>query len=200
MVTDRQVQLLRLKLAEKTTIEAAAAAAGMSARIFAYLLGTASTCTTILRGLAQSGLTGQVFVRHSTPEQRRVVASSSIAWLEKPASIQEALERARVAVHHGSMLLTEEALTVGRAQVIAPIYLEHLLTARTLVSHGLATVIRPAASSADVVSLIRQAAREGAPRALAGAAAATQVDPCAADKLLAKLLEFAVLRQPGVNA
>jgi hypothetical protein len=32
MVTDKQVQLLRLKMAQKMTIEAAAVAAGMSAR------------------------------------------------------------------------------------------------------------------------------------------------------------------------
>ena len=118
--------------------------------VFAYLLGDANITLTILRGLAQSGARGRAFVRRGTDAQRAALAGSGITWLDNPEPMSQALPRARLVVHHGSMLTAEESLLTGRAQLVAPLYLEHLLTARALSELGVAQVIRPADDAAEI--------------------------------------------------
>jgi len=150
--------------------------------LFGYLVGDAPTTTSILLGWVTSGLTGQVFIRRPQPEQRAIVAASSrIAWLEAPTPIQEALDRANLVLHHGSMLLAEEALVAGRPQLVAPVYLEHLFTARALARIGLAHVIRPGLAPEAIAPAITAAASDGdakaAARAFSGAHAELGRDP-----------------------
>ena len=80
-----------------------------------------------------------------------------LVWLEEPAKIGDALARARVIVHHGSMLMAEESLIAGRPQVLVPLYLEHLLTARALVELGVATVPAPVRNVAEMTDGVRAA-------------------------------------------
>ena len=111
---------------------------------FAYLLGDAPMTATLLAALARSGRRGRVFVRRARAEHQRIIANNGgVEWLDQPASIASALARARVVIHHGSMLTAEEALASGRPQVIAPLYLEHLVTARALATLGVAAVVQP---------------------------------------------------------
>jgi rhamnosyltransferase subunit B len=150
--------------------------------LFGYLVGDAPTTTSILLGWVTSGMTGRVFVRRPRPEQRAIVAASSrIVWLEAPAPIQEAIDRADLVLHHGSMLLTEEALVAGRPQLVAPVYLEHLFTARALARMGVAGVIRPGLEPEAIAAAMTAAAADrdakGAARAFSGAHAELGQDP-----------------------
>lgn len=135
-------------------LELRAPASTPSEDLFAYLLGDAPCTLPLLSGAAGSGLRGRVFVRRGTEAQREAVAGSHLLWLREPEPVASALERASIVLHHGSMLMSEEALAAGRAQVLAPLYLEHLLTARSLVGLGVASVIRQQHSAAGVADLL----------------------------------------------
>jgi len=118
--------------------------------LFAYLVGDAPTTLAILRVLAASGLKGRAFVRRGTDAHREALAGSEMIYLQHPAPIRDALESARVVLHHGSMLTSEEALAAGRPQIVAPFYLEHLFTARALEGLGVARILRPSFAPPDI--------------------------------------------------
>jgi hypothetical protein len=125
--------------------------------LFAYLLGDAPTTLGILRVLAASGIKGRAFVRRGTNAHREALAGGEMVYLEQPAPIREALQSARVVLHHGSMLTSEEALATGRPQVVAPLYLEHLFTARALEGLGVARIVRPSFSPEDIARTLADA-------------------------------------------
>jgi rhamnosyltransferase subunit B len=124
---------------------------------FAYLSATNPITPRLLQALARSGLRGSVYVRGASPGLSTHLRGSDIVWLDRAASMPQRLERATMVVHHGSMLTSEEALIAGRHQVVAPIYLEHLLTARTLLEHELAVVIAGAETSEEMIDQLRSA-------------------------------------------
>ncbi len=160
--------------------------------LFGYLVGDAPTTTSILRGWVTSGLTGRVFIRRPQAEQRAIIAASSgIGWLDAPVPVQEALDRAALVLHHGSMLLAEEALVAGRPQLVAPVYLEHLFTARALAGNGLARVIRPGLVPGAIAAEMTAAASDVAAKAAARAfSAAPELcrDPELAHRLVRMVL------------
>jgi UDP:flavonoid glycosyltransferase YjiC (YdhE family) len=123
--------------------------------VFAYLSGRHPTTPRLLDALARSGLRGSVYVRSAPADLRAAVAGSAIEWLDRPTPMTEKLARVRAVVHHGSMLTTEEALLAGRPQVVAPIYLEHLLTTRALLDLGVAATLF-GCSDAEMVDILRR--------------------------------------------
>jgi len=125
--------------------------------IFGYLLGDAPDTTTLLRALVACGVSGRVYVRRGTAEQRAVVAGSSVAWLSAPESTATAFGRARLIVHHASMLTSEESVVHGRAQLVLPLYFEHLFTARALNQAGCASIVRPGTALSVVTERVRAA-------------------------------------------
>lgn len=128
--------------------------------LFAYLVGDAPTTLGILRVLAASGLKGRAFVRRGTDAHREALAGSEMVYLQQPAPIREALQSARMVLHHGSMLTSEEALAAGRPQVVAPLYLEHLFTARALEGLGVARILRPSFAPEDIARTLAAAASD----------------------------------------
>lgn len=142
-------------------IESRFCGAARQSEVFAYLWGAAPSTTAIVRGLVGSGVRGEVFVRGGTPHQRKALTGSAIRWLDRPAPIAAVLERAGVIVHHGSMLTTEEVLVAGKPQLVAPLYLEHLLTARALTELGVANVIRSPQDSRAIRGLVTSALSDG---------------------------------------
>jgi UDP:flavonoid glycosyltransferase YjiC (YdhE family) len=85
-----------------------------------------------------------------------------MVYLDGPLPIRQALEDARVILHHGSMLTSEEALAAGRPQLVAPLYLEHLFTARALSALGVAHVWRPSLSGQQVAEMLASTLSSGA--------------------------------------
>ncbi|HEY5960437.1 MAG TPA: hypothetical protein VIV60_27980, partial [Polyangiaceae bacterium] len=114
-----------------------------SDEVFSYLLGNSPITLAMLRGLGRSGLRGHAFVRRASVAQRDALAGSGIVWLEQPKDGRTALARSRLVIHHGSMTTAEESLFLGRPQVVVPLYLEHLFTARALSMVRVAKVLRP---------------------------------------------------------
>jgi hypothetical protein len=166
--------------------------------VFAYLFGGAPSCDAVLGALARCHLRGRAFVRGGSPAQRQILRSSGVAWLDEPEAIQRALDRARVVVHHGSMLTAEEALVAGRPQVVAPVYLEHLLTARALAARGLATVVRPSWSKEKIAGALIETAIS-APAAATARAFAEALAACLpASDLPTRLLGRALPQLSGL--
>ena len=122
--------------------------------VFAYLQGDMGPTTHVLRALAMSGLRGRAFIRRGTRAHREALAGSNVAYLERPIAIGDALNRARLVVHHGSMLTSEEALASGRPQIVVPLYLEHLFTALALRGLGVGLVARPSLAEAEVRAIL----------------------------------------------
>jgi hypothetical protein len=136
--------------------------------VFAYLLGDAPPTVDILRALAASGLRGRAYVRRGGGAHRAALAGSGIVWLDRPEPTREALPRARLVVHHGSMLTSEEALAAGRPQLVVPLYLEHLFTARALRELGVAAVVLPSAPPAELGGVLSAATSASDGRHAAG--------------------------------
>jgi hypothetical protein len=140
-------------------IEPGPVSRGAREEVFAYLLGDAPATLSVLTALARTGARGRVFVRRGTHEHRQAVTGGGLTWLERPGEMRRMLQGARLVVHHGSMLTAEETLLGGRAQLVVPLYLEHLLTARALVALGAARVLAagsPPELMGDTIAAMRQ--------------------------------------------
>jgi UDP:flavonoid glycosyltransferase YjiC (YdhE family) len=129
--------------------------------LFAYLLGDAAPTSQVLEVLSRSRCRGSAYVRRGIESHRRMLDSGRVTWLERPTPIRDALSRARLVVHHGSMLFAEEALAAGRPQVIVPLYLEHLFTARALARLGVARIARPSAGPGELEAALAAALADG---------------------------------------
>jgi hypothetical protein len=129
--------------------------------LFAYLSGGHPNTLRLLGALARSGLRGSVYVRGGPPDLRSAIAGSAIEWLDRPIRMTEKLARVRTVLHHASMLTTEETLLAGRPQVVAPLYLEHLLTTRAILDLGVAVTLSRCSDS-EMIDVLRSAARCGA--------------------------------------
>jgi len=146
--------------------------------VFAYLLGDAPATHTLLAGLNRSGARGRVYVRRGTAEQRHALAGGGMIWLEDPTDTRLALDRARLVVHHGSMLMSEEALLAGRPQLVVPLYLEHLVTAHALEALGVGKPLVASARPEMVDAAIAQVQSDaGLGRAAQAFARAAQPAP-----------------------
>jgi hypothetical protein len=161
-VLDPYRELRREPAVGPPALDVRLASSDPSEDLFGYLLGDAPPTVGLLRAWVASGLSGRVFVRRPTKIQRQTVGGARVRWLDSPEPPQTAIERARAVVHHGSMLMAEEALVVGRPQVVAPIYLEHLFTARALAANGVGQVIRPGSSQDATIATLAAASADGA--------------------------------------
>lgn len=142
-------------------LEAALARARPQDDVFVYLQGDMPPTLHVLRALAKAGMRGRAFIRRGTTVHREALEGSQVAYLERPVAMAEALERARLVVHHGSMLTSEEALATGRPQIVVPLYLEHLFTTRALLGLGVARLARASFSEREIVRVLT-AARDDA--------------------------------------
>jgi hypothetical protein len=149
-------------------LEVARAAPEPDEDVFAYLLGDAPPTVDVLRALAASALRGRAYVRRGGDAHRAALAGSGIVWLDRPEPARDAFPRARLVVHHASMLTSEEALAAGRPQLVVPLYLEHLFTARALRALGVAAVVLPSSSTAGLVRALSAAASAPEERHAAG--------------------------------
>jgi hypothetical protein len=63
------------------------------------------------------------------------------------------------------MCTAEEVAAAGRLQVVVPLYLEHLFTARALAEHGLASVVRPGTNGEEASAVLARTVASPAERA-----------------------------------
>lgn len=105
---------------------------------FAYLTADHPRLEEIVTGLAQSGITGQAYVRSANPDQRQRWRSRGLPVLDVPPSLEEVLPQTTVIVHHGGAGTSHAALAAGRPQLLLPQHLEHACTAQRLHMLGVA--------------------------------------------------------------
>lgn len=100
--------------------------------IFAYLEGSLPGIGRVLDALAATALTVTAYLRGGAPPPR-----PGIAFLTRPADMNEMLGRVSLLVHHGGCSTAEQGLLAGRPQFLLPRYDEQELTARQLERLGI---------------------------------------------------------------
>jgi hypothetical protein len=103
---------------------------------FAYLSARAPRMRPMLQGLAQSGLTGSLYLRDATSDEIMFARSLGLTVYDQPQKLPALLSASRMLIHHGGMGASELALAVGRPQLLAPRHEEQRLTAARLESFG----------------------------------------------------------------
>jgi rhamnosyltransferase subunit B len=101
----------------------------LARRYFGYLAADFPGVHTLLDGLARSGLTGSVYLRGAAPPVRDQLRQLGVTVHEAPVALAPALAGVGLLVHHGGIGTTEQALAVGRPQLLLPRHPEQLLTA-----------------------------------------------------------------------
>jgi hypothetical protein len=98
-------------------------------RYFAYLAADFPGVESDLGALAAAGLSGAAYVRGADPGVRSYLRGKGHSILDRPAPFAEALAECTLLVHHGGIGATEQALAVGRPQLLLPRHPEQVLTA-----------------------------------------------------------------------
>jgi UDP:flavonoid glycosyltransferase YjiC (YdhE family) len=98
-------------------------------RYFAYLAADFPGVQGVLDALAGAGLAGSVYLRGAGPAVREQLRRPGLTVHDRPVPVAEALAGASLLVHHGGIGTTEQALAVGRPQLVLPRHPEQVLTA-----------------------------------------------------------------------
>ena len=126
--------------------------------VFAYLAADYPGTSAALRAAADTGLPVEAFVRDAPAELIQELTARGLRVHREAPSLGEALGRASVLLHHGGIGTAEEALFLGRPQVLLPRHIEQTLTARNLGRIGVGVRLPRDASAADAVRLLHGAA------------------------------------------
>jgi UDP:flavonoid glycosyltransferase YjiC (YdhE family) len=168
-------------------------------RFFAYL-AAGPLLEPLVTALAESGVPGDLFVR-GVPFLAALLAGSRVTVHDRPPAAAEVVPHATVVVHHGGTL-SEAALSAGRPQLLAPVYLEQELTARALVRLGVGVVAPMPVSADGIAAVVTATAASGCLMAraqdLAGAVAARALQPLPA--VVAACLDLLAGRDPAPGA
>jgi len=130
--------------------------AGRGARILVYVALTYGDLDKVLRQLADLPHRSLVHVRALGSSASRY-RSSNVAFSEAPVRMRSALADCELIVCHAGHGTVAQALLAGRPLVLAPLFIEGLLTARRVVSHGAAKMANPDAKAPNYKQLIREA-------------------------------------------
>lgn len=103
---------------------------------FAYLRAENGPVDAALLGLANTGLPHEAYLAGADAPRRQRLRAAGVNLSDTPLSLDEALARAHVVVHHGGVLLSQAALAAGRPQVLLPAHLENTLNAQAVVQRG----------------------------------------------------------------
>lgn len=96
----------------------------------------------VLEGLAASGRTGTVYLRDATTAQREAWRVKGLTMHDGPRDIREEAARCRALIHHGGVGMCEQALGLGRPQVLVPRHYEQTSNARRLMDLGCAVALQ----------------------------------------------------------
>lgn len=99
---------------------------------FAYLSAGYPFTERVLEGLLAAGRRGSVFLRDSTAAQRDAWRARGLNVWDAPQNLRSMAERAAVIVHHGGVGTAEQALGLGRPQLLVPRHFEQFANASSL--------------------------------------------------------------------
>ncbi len=109
---------------------------------FCYLSASYEFTPRALAGLVESGRSGSLFLRDSTPQQRDHWRSRGLTVHDGPRDMRAEGARSRVIVHHGGVGTCEQVLALGRPQLLVPRHFEQSSNARRLMGQGCAVALR----------------------------------------------------------
>ena len=96
----------------------------------------------MLDGLTRSGRTGSAYLRDATDEQRAAWRGRGLTIWDRPQELRAMAEKAAIMIHHGGIGTAEQALGLGRPQVLIPRHFEQMANAHGLGQLGVAAALR----------------------------------------------------------
>jgi len=109
---------------------------------FAYLSAGFPHTARVLEGLLASGRPGSVFLRDATPAMVEGWRQRGLTVWDQPQDLRAMAERAAVIVHHAGIGTAEQALGLGRPQLLVPRHFEQFANADALGRLGVAVGLR----------------------------------------------------------
>lgn len=109
---------------------------------FAYLSAGFAFTERVLEGLLASRRAGSVYLRDSTPAQREAWRSRGLHVWDEPQDLRGMAERAAAIVHHAGVGTAEQALGLGRPQLLVPRHFEQFANSDNLGRLGVAVALR----------------------------------------------------------
>jgi UDP:flavonoid glycosyltransferase YjiC (YdhE family) len=128
---------------------------GRGARILVYLVPTYGNLTKVLRQLAELPCRSLVHVPQLSGAASSRYHSSNVTFSDAPLRMRSALADCDLILCHAGHGTVAQALLAGRPLVLIPLYIDQLLTARRVVSHGAATMVHPESKAPNYKQLIR---------------------------------------------
>lgn len=130
-------------------------------RFYAYLAGDHPIVETTVRGLAASGLPGEIFIRNSSLSfDTAELTRRGIDLLPDFPSLQDAVKRASVILSHASADTVQTGIAAGRPQVMIPLVADQYCTARAAGAHGLGVQIAANAGLQAVAAAVRESVHD----------------------------------------
>ena len=103
---------------------------------FAYLAAEYPGADLLLARLAGAGVRGEAYLRNASPATIGACRGAGLTVHDAPPPLSEAIARASLVIHHGSLGTAEAALAAGRPQLALPRHLEQEITGRALEGLG----------------------------------------------------------------
>jgi hypothetical protein len=119
-------------------------------RFFAYFWGSHPVIDTIVEGLCQARVPGDVYIEQPSMKTREFIAEAGLNLLDQPPPLATMLSRAALVVHHSGIGTAQACAQVGVPQLVVPMYLEHELTGLALLRAGVAAALVPPFTASDV--------------------------------------------------
>jgi len=110
-------------------------------RWFAYLKASFTITGTILESLCDVKIPGEVYISGLTTEMEACLKRSNIVVHHEPPPMNEILPHVSVVLHHGGNGVSCAALSVGRPQIVVPMYQETQLTGERLRRIGVGHIL-----------------------------------------------------------
>ncbi|MEO9901147.1 nucleotide disphospho-sugar-binding domain-containing protein [Nisaea sp.] len=109
---------------------------------FAYLSNGYAGTPKALEALARSNWSGEIYLRDANDEIRSRWRDRGLTIHNAPRPIEQAVERARVVIHHGGIGTLEQVMAIGRPQCIVPRHFEQQKNSEYLGKTGAATAMK----------------------------------------------------------
>ena len=115
---------------------------------FAYLSATYAGTEKVLQAIAGMGLRGGLFLRDSTAARREHWRAQGLTVHETPQPLDQMLERSALFIHHGGPSSIEQAMALGRPQLLVPRHVEQFATGKEAARQGTLLMLAPHAQFA----------------------------------------------------
>lgn len=124
--------------------------------VFVYLAIDFPHTRKVLQALINGRVRASVFIRGAPEPLNAQLRQAGLTVHDKPPPLTEALAKIPLIIHHGGIGTTEEALAIGRVQLLFPRHLEQSLNARQVMRFGTVGAMQGEPTLDGVVERTRQ--------------------------------------------